>query len=119
MIPKKNKGIERILRACLYTRDGLLDAFKTEAAFRQECLLAVILIPLAFYLAPDRAFLAMMLGSVFLVLVVELLNTAIEAVVDKTGTDIHPLAKKAKDAGSAAVFIALTVMALIWALAIL
>lgn len=112
----KNTGITRIIKACTYSRDGLIDTFKSEAAFRQELLLAVVLTPFALYFAPDKIALALMLGSLFLVLVVELLNSSIEAVVDRHGTDIHPLAKKAKDAGSAAVFVALLNTVILWIL---
>lgn len=111
---QKNTGITRIIKACGYSRDGLIAVFKSEAAFRQELLLTALLTPLAFLTAPDSLSLGLMLSSLLLVLIVEILNSAIEAVVDRAGTDIHPLAKKAKDAGSAAVLLALMNAALIW-----
>ena len=117
--PQKNTGLMRVIKACGYTRDGLVATFKSEAAFRQELLLAVILLPLACWLAPSRVDLALMIASVLLVLVVELLNSAIECVVDRFGPERHPLSKQAKDAGSAAVFIALVIVGVVWALCLL
>ena len=107
--------MKRIWQAFLYSLHGLRAAWHDEAAFREEIILAAILIPAAFYLAPDRISLAVMLATVLLVLVVELLNTAIEAAIDRHGPERHPLAKKAKDAASAAVLIALLVMSVVWA----
>lgn len=107
-------NIGRIIRATRYSMDGLKAAFQSEAAFRQELALCIVLIPLALWLAPDHIGRALMIGSLFLVLITELLNSAVEAVVDKTGTDIHPLSKKAKDIGSAAVFIALLNVGITW-----
>src|SRR5690606_6960341 len=86
---------------------GLRETYKTEAAFRQEVWLAAAGIPLACLIAPDRVALALMAGSLLLVLAVELLNSAVEAAIDRHGAERHPLAKKAKDAGSAAVLGAL------------
>ncbi len=110
------QGITRIIKAFFYSKDGLVDTFKTEPAFRQEVVLAVIMIPLAILIGPTKTTQALMVGSVFLVLVVELVNSAIEAVVNRHGTEIHPLAKKAKDAGSAAVLLALVNAGVIWAI---
>lgn len=115
--PQKSKtGLARIWNAFLYSRDGLVAAFKNETAFRQEVLLAVILIPLALWLPASGGDHALMLASVFLVLIVELVNSAIEAVVDRISMERHPLAKRAKDLGSAAVFISLINVPLVWAL---
>jgi diacylglycerol kinase (ATP) len=111
---QKNTGITRIIKACGYSRDGLIAVFKSEAAFRQELLLAAILIPVALFTAPDAWSFGMMVSSLLLVLIVEIINSAIEAVVDRAGTEIHPLAKKAKDAGSAAVLLALINAGLVW-----
>ena len=102
-VPDKKTGIQRILRACLYSRDGFIQTFKTEAAFRQELALAVVLIPAACYLAKDRPSLAMMIASVMLVLVAELFNSGIEAVVNRFGPEWNTFSKASKDAGSAAV----------------
>ena len=113
---KSQTGLARIWNAFLYSRDGLVAAFKNETAFRQEVLLAVILIPLALWFPASGVGHALMLASVFLVLIVELVNSAIEAVVDRTSVERHPLAKRAKDLGSAAVFISLINVPLVWAL---
>ena len=96
------------------TLAGLRAAYQAEDAFRQEVLLASILIPLACWLAADGVRLALMIGSVLLVLIVELFNSAIEATVDRISLERHPLAKRAKDIGSAAVFIALLNVPLVW-----
>lgn len=114
--PTKKTGFNRIMKACTYSFDGLKAAWRDEAAFRQEVILATLLTPLAFFLAPDRVSLAVMLGCLLVVLITELLNSAVEAAIDRHGPDIHPLAKKAKDAGSAAVMLALAMTAIIWIL---
>lgn len=110
----KATGLRRIINACGYSRDGLVTTFRKEAAFRQESIAALALLPLAFALAPDRVFLALMIASILLVLIVELLNSAIEAAIDRFGPERHPLAKHAKDAGSAAVLLALILAAVVW-----
>jgi diacylglycerol kinase (ATP) len=118
--PFKGKtGIRRLMNAFGYSLQGFGAAFKHEDAFRQEVFLAVVLIPLAFYLGENRVEQALMIASVLLVLIVELLNSAIEAAVDHTSIERHPLAKQAKDIGSAAVFIALMIVAVVWGLMLL
>jgi diacylglycerol kinase (ATP) len=118
--PFKGKtGLTRIVNAFFYSISGFRAAFKHEDAFRQEAIAAALLIPLAFFLEDGGAGRAMMIGSVFLVLIVELLNSAIEAVVDKASPEYHRLAKRAKDMGSAAVFIALVNVPLVWVLVLL
>lgn len=112
--PVKATGIKRIINAFGYSRDGLAATFRNETAFRQECIAAAVLIPLAFFLAPDRAMLVLMVASIFLVLIVELINSAIEAAIDRFGPERHALAKRAKDAGSAAVLLALILAAITW-----
>jgi len=113
--PFKGKtGLQRLWNAWHNTLAGLRAAYQAEDAFRQEVLLAGILIPLACWLATDGLRLALMIGSVLLVLIVELLNSAIEATVDRISLERHPLAKRAKDIGSAAVFIALLNVPLVW-----
>jgi len=99
-----------------YSLDGLKAAFKHEAAFRQEVALAVILIPLALYLEQGAVSRALMIGRVFLVLITELINSAIEAVVDRISLERHDLAKRAKDVGSAAVLVALVNLVSVWGL---
>lgn len=112
----KNTGIKRIFNAFLYSVDGLKAAFRHEAAFRQEALLAVMLIPLALYLEPGVIGRSLMIASVLLVLIVELLNSAVEAVADRISLENHDLIKRAKDMGSAAVLIALVNVAITWLL---
>ncbi|WP_255211079.1 diacylglycerol kinase, partial [Methylogaea oryzae] len=114
--PYKGKtGLRRLWNAFGYTLAGLRSAYKNEDAFRQEVLLAVILVPLAFYLDVSPLARALMVFSVITVLVVELLNSAVEATVDRISLDHHRLAKRAKDIGSAAVFMSLVNVALVWA----
>ena len=113
---KSKIGVARIWNAFLYSLQGLSAAFKHETAFRQEVLLAVILIPAALLLPASGAGKALMLASVLLVLIVELINSAVEAVVDRISLEHHPLAKRAKDFGSAAVFLSLINVPLVWAL---
>ena len=118
--PFKGKtGLRRLMNAFGYSLQGFSAAFKHEDAFRQEVFLAVVLIPLALYLGENRVEQALMIASVLLVLIVELLNSAIEAAVDHTSIERHPLAKQAKDIGSAAVFIALLIVAVVWGLMLL
>lgn len=113
--PYKGKtGLQRLINAFGYTCAGLRTAYKNEDAFRQEVLLAVVLIPLALYLEHGAIERALMIGCVFLVLVVELLNSAVEATVDRISLDHHRLAKRAKDIGSAAVFMSLVNLATVW-----
>jgi diacylglycerol kinase (ATP) len=113
---KSKTGVARIWNAFLYSVEGLCAAFKHEAAFRQEILLAVILIPATLLLPASGAGKALLLASVLLVLIVELINSAIEAVVDRISLEHHPLAKRAKDFGSAAVFLSLINVPLVWVL---
>ncbi len=111
---KGQSGWRRVWNAYHYSLSGLRAAIQAEHAFRQEVALATLLIPLALYLAPDGSARALMVGSVLLVLIVELVNSAIEAVVDRVSLDRHPLAKRAKDVGSAAVFVALINVVAVW-----
>ena len=107
-------GIRRIINATGYSWLGLKAAYKHESAFRQEVWLAVIMIPLGLYLGQDWTDKAMLISSVLLVLIVELLNSGIEAVVDRVGDEPHKLSGRAKDMGSAAVLISLVIAAMIW-----
>ncbi|MDH5765090.1 MAG: diacylglycerol kinase [Gammaproteobacteria bacterium] len=109
-----NTGITRILKATGYSWQGLKSACIHEAAFRQELLLAVILIPLACWLAETGVELALLIASVMLVLIIEIINSAIEAVVDRFGDELHDLSGRAKDQGSAAVALALINLVLVW-----
>ncbi|GAB4566856.1 MAG: diacylglycerol kinase [Geothermobacteraceae bacterium] len=110
----KNTGIKRIVLAGGYSLKGFHAALINEAAFRQEVLLAIILVPAAFWLPVDRIERILMVASIFLVMVVELLNSAIEAVVDRIGLERHELSGRAKDLGSAAVLASLLLTAYIW-----
>lgn len=111
---KGKTGLKRIMLATGYSAKGLQAAFIHEAAFRQELLLTIILIPLACWLNVETTQRMLMISSLFLVLIVELLNSAIEVVVDRIGTEHHELSGRAKDIGSAAVLIALLLTAYIW-----
>jgi diacylglycerol kinase (ATP) len=112
---KGKKGLVRLWNATGYSRDGILAAWRHEAAFREEILLAAITIPLAFYLGKTGVERALLIGSIILILIVEILNSAVEAVVDKASPEMHDLAKRAKDMGSAAVLFSLINAAVIWA----
>lgn len=115
--PHKGKtGLTRIWNAFFYSLAGLKAAYRHEDAFRQEVWLAVILIPLALYLRDQAVERVLMIGSVLLVLIVELINSAIEATVDRISLQDHVLAKRAKDIGSASVFVALVNVVVIWGL---
>jgi diacylglycerol kinase (ATP) len=111
-----NTGIRRVVHATFFSLAGLRAAWVNEAAFRQECMVAVLLVPAAFWLGRSGVERALLAGSCLLVLIVELLNSAIEAAVDRIGTDRHLLAARAKDMGSAAVLVSLCLVALIWTL---
>lgn len=113
--PFKGKtGLRRVWNALHYSLDGLRAAYTGEDAFRQEVLLALVLIPLSFVLTASWIGRALMIASVVLVLIVELINSAIEAAVDRVSLDRHHLSKRAKDIGSAAVFLALVNVAAVW-----
>jgi diacylglycerol kinase (ATP) len=115
--PHKGKtGLRRIWNALFYSIDGFAAAFRHEDAFRQEAILAALLIPAALYLGHTGMDRALMVGSVLLVLIVELINSAIEATVDRISLENHALAKRAKDIGSASVLLALLNVVVIWGL---
>jgi diacylglycerol kinase (ATP) len=118
--PYKGKtGIKRLVNAFNYSCAGLAEAFRHEDAFRQEVVLAIILIPLAFLLEHQVLGRALMISCVFLVLIVELINSAIEATVDRISLDDHRLAKRAKDIGSASVLVCLLNLVTVWTLVLL
>ena len=112
-------GMRRVWNAFNYSLSGLHAAYLNEDAFRQESLLAALLIPVALLLPASGTGRALMIGSVLLVLIVELLNSAIEAAIDRISLDRHRLSKRAKDIGSAAVLIALINVLATWALVLL
>ena len=113
---KGRTGFTRLLNALRYSINGFGSAFRHEEAFRQEVLLAAVLIPLALWLEADGIGRALLVTSVLAVLVVELLNSAVEAAVDRISLENHRLAKRAKDIGSAAVFLSLVNVAVVWGL---
>ena len=116
-MPKSDKrGLARISAAARISLTGLGTALRHEAAFRQEAALAVVLIPAAFWIGGNAVERALLLGSWLLVMIVELLNSAIEAVVDRIGLDRHELSARAKDMASAAVFVSLVLAGSIWLL---
>ena len=113
---KRKTGLRRVWNALGYSLDGLAAAFRHEVAFRQEVLLAAILIPSVYFMPASGAGKALMIGAVLLVLIVELLNSAVEAAVDRVSLENHLLAKRAKDIGSAAVLISLVNVPVVWLL---
>jgi len=116
---KGQTGLKRILNAAGYSRDGLLAAFGGEAAFRQLVLLNAVLVPLAFLLDVSRGERAILVAVCLLALIVELLNSAVEAAIDRISLERHPLSKNAKDMGSAAQLVALSMIALVWGIVLL
>ena len=109
-----NTGLTRIIKAAQYSWQGFRAAYKHEEAFRQEVWLIIPAIPLALWFGENGVEKALMIGSVLLLLIVELLNSAVEAVVDRTGMEPHKLSGRAKDMGSAAVTLAILNAILIW-----
>jgi diacylglycerol kinase (ATP) len=113
--PYKGKtGIKRLANAFTFSVAGTLAAFKHEDAFRQEVILSTILIPLAIYLGQTAIEQALMIASILLIIIVELLNSSVEATVDRISVKRHKLSKRAKDIGSAAVFFSLVNAAVVW-----
>lgn len=110
----KHTGVKRIVKATGYSLKGLSYAFRNEAAFREEAIASFVLVPLALWLDVTPLERIMLIMAVMLVLVVELLNTGIEAVVDRVGVEYHLLAGVAKDVGSAAVFLSLLFCIYVW-----
>ena len=115
----KPRGLTRFFRACGASRKGLIGAFREEAAFRQELALAVVTVPLGLWLGHSGVERALLVAPVLLLLIVELLNSAIEAVVDRVSPERSELAALAKDMGSAAVLLSLLLWALVWVLVLL
>jgi len=111
-------GLTRIIKATGYSLKGFRAAWKSEAAFRQEAIMVIIAIIVAFLLDVQWIERLLLIGSMVLIAIVELLNSAIEAVVDRIGTELHELSAKAKDIGSAAVFISICLAIFIWSVVI-
>jgi diacylglycerol kinase (ATP) len=116
MADAPNRGLKRLVSATVYSWQGLVSTFRHEEAFRLELVLFVILAPLAYWLGDNGIERALLIGSLLLVLIVEVINSAIEATINRIGTERHVLSGQAKDMGSAAVFIALVNVAVIWLL---
>jgi diacylglycerol kinase (ATP) len=114
-----NKGFNRLIKAAQFSRQGILAAYQHEEAFRQEVWLAIVLIPLGLYLGDHGVEKALLVGSVLLLPLVEILNSAIEAVVDRIGQEKHELSGRAKDMGSAAVALAVLLLIVVWGLVLL
>ncbi len=115
---KGRTGIDRIVRATGYSLEGLAMAYRGESAFRQEFWLAIVMLPAAFWLGRSWVEVALLVGSVMLVLIVELLNSGIEAAIDRVSFEMHELSKRAKDLASAAVLLSLLLCGGIWAAAL-
>lgn len=115
----KPTGLIRLVNAFGNTWKGYVGAFREEAAFRQELALCVVLFPLALWLGENGVERALLVGPIFIILIVELLNSGIEATVDRIGLERHQLSGLAKDLGSAAVFTSFALLAVVWALVLL
>ena len=111
-----NTGLRRIVNATFFSMAGLRAAWLHESAFRQETVLCAVLIPTAFWLGQTAVERSLLIGSCLLVLIVELLNSGVEAVVDRVGEEQHRLSGRAKDLGSAAVFVSLALVLVVWGL---
>lgn len=111
---KGRTGFERVLRATGYSLEGLATAYRGESAFRQEFWAAAVLLPLAFWVGRGWVEIALLAGSVLLVLIVELLNSSIEAAIDRVSYELHDLSKRAKDLASAAVLLSLLLCGGVW-----
>ncbi|WP_127471192.1 diacylglycerol kinase [Thiomicrorhabdus aquaedulcis] len=109
-----HSGLKRVIYAAGYSWKGFKSTWKHEAAFRQEVVLTLLLIPLAYWLGDNALERALLIGVLLIVLVVELLNSAIESVVDRIGEEYHTLSGRAKDQGSAAVFLAFLMAVVVW-----
>jgi len=116
MAKPDNTGIRRILRATKFSAQGLAQAWQHEAAFRQELVLVLLLVPVAVWLGQTALERAVLIGCCLIVLIVELINSAIEAAIDRHGDEHHELSGRAKDMGSAAVFVSLILVAVVWGL---
>lgn len=116
---KGTKGVKRVINATGYSMAGLKTAFQNEAAFRSLLLIAIILIPTAFFLPVSPVERALMVAVCFLSLIIELFNSAIEAVVDRISLERHELSKNAKDLGSAAQFLGLWLIVFVWGIILL
>ncbi|BDW05165.1 diacylglycerol kinase [Escherichia coli] len=112
-------GVTRIIKAAGYSWKGLCAAWRYEAAFRQECILVLSALIISFWLDVDSVIRVLLIGSAMMVIIVEIINSAIEAVVDRIGSEHHELSGRAKDMGSAAVLITILVAIIIWGVLLL
>ena len=115
---KGRTGIDRMVRATRYSIDGLRGAYRAESAFRQEFWASVVMLPAAFFVGRNWIEVTLLAGSVLLVLIVELLNSGIEAAIDRVSYELHDLSKQAKDVASAAVMLSLLLCGGVWAAAL-
>ncbi len=115
----KPRGLTRLTKAFGNTLQGLVGCWREEEAFRQECLLALVAVPAALWFGANGVERALLIGPMLLILIVELLNSAVEAAIDRIGTERHALSGLAKDLGSAAVFVSFVLLASTWALVLL
>ncbi|HEX7035100.1 MAG TPA: diacylglycerol kinase [Pseudomonadales bacterium] len=113
---KRHTGIKRLVKATEYSLRGLRSAWRYEPAFRQECLIGLVLLPCAFLLGETLVQTALLIGVCLIVLITELLNSAVEAAIDRMGEELHDLAGRAKDMSSAAVAVSLLLVGITWAL---
>lgn len=111
---KSKGGMRRIFNACRYSWQGLCAAFKHEAAFRQELLIVLVLVPVAVWIGRNTGEILLLVGSLFFVLIIELINSALEALADAITIEHHPLLGRAKDLGSAAVMLAMIFCGMVW-----
>jgi diacylglycerol kinase (ATP) len=116
MASQGTSGLSRLVKATQFSYQGFKAAFANEAAFRQEIFLAIILIPLGFYLGNNGLERALLISVILLVLIIELINSGIEAIVDRISTEKHELSGRAKDVGSAAVLLSLINVVVVWIL---
>ena len=115
---KGRTGLDRVIRATGYSVHGLLLAYRGESAFRQEVWVAAVLLPGAFWVGRSWIEISLLVGAVLLVLIVELLNSSIEAAIDRVGYELHDLSKRAKDLASAAVMLSVLICVGVWAAAL-
>ena len=119
MVDSGHKGLMRIVKATQYSWQGIRAAYRHEEAFRQESWLCLVLLPLGFYLGDGGVEKALLVATVLLIPIVEILNSAIEAVVDRFGSEMHELSGRAKDMGSAAVALSIGLLVVVWLLVLL
>ncbi len=119
MLPERKTGVARVIAAAGYSLSGLILAIRSEEAFKQEFALFLVLAPIGLWLGDSSVEKILLVGVLVIVLIVELLNTAVEAVVDRVSSDFHELSRQAKDLGSAAVFLSLGLVVFTWSLILL